>query len=87
MVMQSISNKNVQQRQYDLDILRFIAAVSVMLFHMFDVKFGPNQYQIQLPSFMHEIASFGYLGVQLFFLISGYVIFFSAENKNYFPIC
>jgi peptidoglycan/LPS O-acetylase OafA/YrhL len=48
---------NIQGRRYDIDLLRALAVMAVMLFH-FDV-----------PGF-----SGGFLGVDVFFVISGYLI-------------
>lgn len=61
-----------------LDPLRFLAAISVVLFHY---MYRP---EADLPQGLSYAAGFGYLGVPLFFMISGYVIAFSAENKTAF---
>lgn len=55
-----------------LDIIRFFAAISVVLYHF-----------ISKPDLTaYPIAKFGYLGVPLFFMISGYVIALSANNRT-----
>lgn len=59
----------------NIDILRFIAALSVMLFHYFSYTLRNNH------DFLSIYIKHGYLGVELFFIISGFVIFFSL-NKN-----
>ena len=65
-----------------LDLLRFVAALSVMMFHygyrgyMADGLLNPR-FTIIAP-----VARFGYLGVNLFFMISGFVILISAEGKS-----
>jgi peptidoglycan/LPS O-acetylase OafA/YrhL len=58
-----------------LDLIRFIAAIAVVLYHYLA---QPN------PSFpkLAAIAQFGYLGVPLFFMISGFVIAASAEQRT-----
>lgn len=60
----------------ELDLLRFLAALSVVFYHYIsgfaDVYFNH----------MTEITKFGYLGVPLFFMISGFVIFASADNRT-----
>lgn len=59
-----------------LDLVRFFAALSVVLYH-YTARHGSNNFPI-----LSEITKFGYLGVPLFFMISGYVITLSAHNRN-----
>lgn len=66
-----------------LDYGRFIAALAVMAFHyLFNgIQNG------KLSSLTHiaglvDIAKYGQFGVEFFFMISGYVIFFSARGKT-----
>lgn len=66
-----------------LDYGRFVAAIAVLLFHY--LYYGPNTDHIvsyQVSHTVSEIFQYGYLGVPFFFLISGYVIFFSALNRK-----
>lgn len=58
-----------------LDLLRFIAALAVVFYHYLA---EPN------PSYpaLAAIAQYGYLGVPLFFMISGFVIAASAERRR-----
>ena len=65
-----------------LDVARFLAAISVVFYHylyrgwtsgeFIDIDFG--QYE--------GLFKYGYLGVQFFFLISGFVICMSSEGKT-----
>jgi len=69
-------------RRPELDLLRFTAAVSFAIYHWTyrpvvngvpsDTAFGSLQ----------EYSRFGYLGVDLFFLVSGFVILWSSSNRQ-----
>lgn len=65
-----------------LDLLRFLAAFAVVGYHwMFR---GIETGSIATLSYVgaSEVASYGYLGVELFFLISGFVIALSARGRK-----
>jgi peptidoglycan/LPS O-acetylase OafA/YrhL len=64
----------MSRRLYEIDALRGIAAVSVVLFHYL-TKY--NHQQNIIIDFSH-----GGLGVNLFFMISGFVIYMSLSNAN-----
>lgn len=57
-----------------LDFLRFLAAFSVMAFHYYGAS---NPVGSSLASYY---LSYGFLGVELFFIISGFVIYFSLRR-------
>ena len=59
------SNRNTT-RLYGLDTLRAYAILSVLLFHY--------QYFFSHPKWLDDIAAFGWSGVDLFFVLSGYLI-------------
>ena len=59
-----------------LDIIRFFAALSVVLYHYIS---RPESAAYPILS---EVTNYGYLGVPLFFIISGYVIALSADNRT-----
>lgn len=59
-----------------LDLIRFFAALSVVLYHYIS-RTESNVYPL-----ISEATNFGYLGVPLFFIISGYVIALSANNRT-----
>lgn len=59
-----------------LDLVRFFAAMAVMLYHY---TARPEAKSFELLS---EFTKFGYLGVPIFFIISGYVVSLSAENRT-----
>lgn len=65
-----------------LDYARLFAAFAVMLFHYFYA----GMISKKISSISHiesilDVVKYGYLGVEFFFIISGYVIFYSASNR------
>jgi len=62
-----------------LDALRAIAALSVCLYHCTDGIMLPK---LQLPVAQRAFAN-GYLGVDIFFVISGFIIPYSLIGKGY----
>lgn len=65
-----------------IDLLRAVAAASVVLFHFgFSGPTVDNVRLIALPEFA-AFARYGYLGVQLFFVISGFAIAYSSEGRT-----
>lgn len=67
-----------------LDGMRFIAAVTVMGFHYFySGIYGGKILGVEYFSGLMEYFKYGYLGVEFFFLISGYVIFRSAYSHGF----
>ncbi len=57
-----------------LDLARGLAALWVFFFHL------QNLFEVPSP-FIAKVASFGHLGVPMFFVISGYVITYAAESS------
>ncbi len=65
-----------------LDLLRLAAVLGVLLYHF--GFWGPASHgvpQVALP-WLTPIAKYGYLGVPAFFVISGFVIAYSAEGRT-----
>ena len=69
-------------RNYIIDLFRFIAAISVALYHYSYGSLSRIQFDSTHDTFLPFFFKYGYLGVDFFFLISGYVIFLSAEKKS-----
>ena len=70
-----------------LDVLRFLAAVFVMLFHYYsgslqNINIPPDSILHNLQILLYTLVNHGYLGVELFFIISGFVIYNSLKNKK-----
>lgn len=69
-------------RYYEIDLLRFIAAIAVVLFHLtYRGYYADNLSPVRYP-ILGEVFKYGYMGVELFFMISGYVILLSATGKT-----
>jgi len=68
-----------QARLQELDGLRGVAVTAVLLYHylyQFDAKYG---HDFEIP----ELISLGKTGVHLFFMISGYVIFWTISRRSH----
>lgn len=71
-----------KKRIASLDLLRLIAALAVVAFHYFFAgPASPGYLAVAYPE-AAPFAIYGYLGVNLFFLISGYVIAWSADGRD-----
>jgi peptidoglycan/LPS O-acetylase OafA/YrhL len=70
-------------RVVQLDILRFIAAISVVLYHYIAWFFSDNSQHSTVLIYLENYTRYGYLGVPLFFMISGFVILASAKNRSF----
>ena len=87
----------MKNRFVELDILRFVAALLVVIYHYFyfathtivfyrpdfDYDFNfLNIFNFNLSKIIDSTTVYGYLGIQIFFIISGFIILYTAENKN-----
>lgn len=66
---------------HELDILRFFAALAVVFYHYVFVSTVNFSEIIQYP-ILDGYFKYGYLGVELFFMISGFVILMTSINKT-----
>ena len=79
---QAAGEKKQQTRFYELDLLRFFAAFSVLLYHYsFRGHAGDSPSALDY-SILAPVTKYGYLGVDLFFLISGFVILMTASSGS-----
>ena len=67
-----------QHRLVELDVLRGLAALCVVLFH-YSVRYGQLYNTAEAPALA---MTRGYLGVEFFFCISGFVIFMTLERTR-----
>lgn len=68
-------------RANEIDLLRFIAALSVVLYHYAFLGYIGQASPIRYPM-LEPFAKYGHFGVELFFLISGFVILMSASHGS-----
>lgn len=65
-----------------LDLLRFLAALAVVFHHYSLIGFAINHQTIAPYPLLSSIFKYGYLGVDLFFMISGFVILMTASSGS-----
>lgn len=66
----------------ELDLLRFMAALAVLFFHLAFRGAAADGLSPLSYTPLAEISKYGYLGVDLFFMISGFVIMLSAQSGS-----
>ena len=71
-----------RRRINEIDFLRFVAALSVVLFHYSFRGHAADDLSVMPYPVLETVARYGYLGVDLFFLISGFVILMTASSGS-----
>ena len=69
-------------RSYGIDMLRGVACLSVVMFHFISRGVDSRWLPAAPLPMLEPLARYGYLGVHLFFMISGYVILLSALGRT-----
>lgn len=72
------------ERIATLDLLRVVAALAVLAFHYVFRGSKGTVTAAHAAELGPSLAIYGYLGVNLFFLISGFVIAWSAQGRSWF---
>lgn len=70
----------VYKRFYQIDLLRGMACLMVVVFHYFFRAPLNGWVTAKPPEWLAHLASYGFMGVHLFFMISGFVILMSAQD-------
>ncbi|MES2159758.1 MAG: acyltransferase [Pseudomonadota bacterium] len=71
-----------KDRVNEIDLLRFCAAISVVLFHYAFRGYAADALSPMPYPALAPLAKYGYLGVELFFMISGFVILMTASSGS-----
>ncbi|MFT7304749.1 MAG: peptidoglycan/LPS O-acetylase OafA/YrhL [Candidatus Azotimanducaceae bacterium] len=69
-------------RFYEIDGLRFIAAILVVFYHYTFRGYAADNMSVVPFEGISVLSRYGYLGVDLFFIISGFVILLSAQHGD-----
>ena len=72
----------VKDRFYEIDLLRFLAALAVVLYHYTFRGFAEGGYSPVEYPILGEVFKYGLYGVQLFFIISGFVILMTESKRD-----
>jgi peptidoglycan/LPS O-acetylase OafA/YrhL len=70
-------------RVNEIDLLRFIAALVVVFFHYSFRGYAADDMTIMPYPLLASVSKYGYLGVKLFFMISGFVILMTASGGSF----
>ena len=69
-------------RVNEIDLLRFFAALAVVFFHYSFRGYAADAMSVMPYPLLASVSKYGGLGVELFFMISGFVILMTAASGN-----
>jgi peptidoglycan/LPS O-acetylase OafA/YrhL len=75
------------KRIYQIDLFRFLAALAVVLYHYLFRGYMSDNYSVLNFSEIGSYFQYGYLGVDMFFIISGFVITLSIKSRSLTDFC
>lgn len=78
---------DTKDRIYQIDLLRFLAALSVVLYHYFFRGYMADNLSDLRFEEIGGYFKYGYLGVDMFFMISGFVITLSIKKRSLTDFC
>ena len=70
-----------RDRLYEIDLLRITAALAVVLYHYTFSGYAGHLTSVGYPA-VSIVTRYGYLGVDMFFVISGFVVLLSAWGRR-----
>jgi peptidoglycan/LPS O-acetylase OafA/YrhL len=70
-----------RDRLYEIDLLRITAALGVVIYHYTFSGYARHLTSISYPA-LSVVTRYGYLGVDMFFTISGFVVLLSAWGRR-----
>ena len=70
------------KRLYHIDLLRFLAALYVLFYHYCFRGYSKDDLSILQYASLEDFSKYEYLGVDLFFIISGFVILMTVLNSD-----
>ncbi|OKY26637.1 acyltransferase [Thalassotalea sp. PP2-459] len=73
---------DVNPRFYEIDLYRFLAAIGVVIFHYTYTAFMEGYAPIANFPELREVTRYFYMGINFFFVISGFVIFMSVADGS-----
>jgi peptidoglycan/LPS O-acetylase OafA/YrhL len=68
-----------------IDALRGIAALGVACYHITRYELAPQPSRQFIPEILQTVFDYGWIGVPIFFVISGFVIAYSVRNAQVTP--
>ncbi|MCP4745254.1 MAG: acyltransferase [Desulfobacteraceae bacterium] len=81
--MDKISKQKNKFYQYELDILRVVGMLGIVFFHYTFRGYAADDMSVLHFPILGRFFQYGYLGIYLYLMISGYTIALSTQNKNF----